>query len=94
MFKINSLFENYWNLKNARVCYSEPGVFALKYLLMAISLALSILLSCLCGRAHWVLTVGIILIRIQLYILLSTYLCFIYNLIIDLYVQWDDATIS
>ena len=30
-FKINSLFENNLNLKNARVCYAGPGVFALKY---------------------------------------------------------------
>ena len=50
-------------VQNARVCYSGPGVFALKYLLMAISLVLSILLRRLCGRAHWGLSDGCIILR-------------------------------
>ena len=45
-------------------------------------------------RAHRGLPVGFLLLRIQFYLLLSPYLCFISLLYLDLYVLGDDALIS
>ena len=47
-----------------------------------------------CCQAHRGLPVGFVFSGIQFYLLLSSYLCFIFFLYLDLYVLGDDALIS
>ena len=47
-----------------------------------------------CYQAHWVYLLDFICSRIQLYLPLSHYLCFVSFLYLDLYVPGDDALIS